>query len=502
MEAGRSQVAGSAAVPVEAGRLRAQGADCARRGDHAGAVIALRKALSMQPDDGDLLAELADALRGTDDLQGAIAVCRAATERAPKAKAAWYQLARAFVSGVQADAAKRAFERALTLDPDYAQARGGLGDLLRSLGDIDGAVACYRACLRDHGYAPRAWFQLANLKTEPLTTQDVVALRSLHDDHRLRDGDRVFVGFALARALEDQQLYRTAFSTLVATNQIARRHAQWDANAFSRTIAAIDAAFKQPLATAAPAAQGREVIFLVSMPRSGSTLVAQIVSAHPQVDGNGGELPDLEAVLIAESNRRRRAFPEWVAQATPDDWRRLGEDYLARTARWHHDKPRFTDKALANWPLVGAAAAMLPGARFIDCRRDRLETCLACFRQLFAFGTYYSYDLDELASYWHDYDHLLRAWHARLPDRLLELTHEELLRDQEGQTRRLLDFLDLPFDPACLEFHRSDRQVRTFSAAQVRQPLQADTARAHRYGAALQPLREALARAGSQRQSR
>jgi len=132
------------------------------------------------------------------------------------------------------------------------------------------------------------------------------------------------------------------------------------------------------------------VIFLVSMPRSGSTLVAQIVSAHPQVDGNGGELPDLEAVLIAESNRRRRAFPEWVAQATPDDWRRLGEDYLARTARWHHDKPRFTDKALANWPLVGAAAAMLPGARFIDCRRDRLETCLACFRQLFAFGTYYS----------------------------------------------------------------------------------------------------------------
>ncbi len=97
---------------------------------------------------------------------------------------------------------------------------------------------------------------------------------------------------------------------------------------------------------------------------------------------------------------------------------------------------------------------------------------------------------------------MLRAWHARLPDRLLELTHEELLRDQEGQTRRLLDFLDLPFDPACLEFHRSDRQVRTFSAAQVRQPLQADTARAHRYGAALQPLREALARAGSQRQSR
>lgn len=240
---------------------------------------------------------------------------------------------------------------------------------------------------------------------------------------------------------------------------------------------------------------------MISMPRSGSTLVEQILSAHPQIEG-GGELPDLDAVLAAESNRRRRAFPDWVSDASPADWRRLGEDYLARTARWRTHAPHFTDKALDNWPLVGAAAAMLPGARFILCRRDPLETCLGCFRQLFAFGNHYSYDLDELAAYWREHERLLRAWRVRLPLRTLELVHEELLADQQGQTRRLLDFLGLPFDPACLDFHRSTRPVRTFSAAQVRQPLQADTARAQRYGAALQPLREALVRAGSQRQSR
>jgi tetratricopeptide (TPR) repeat protein len=481
------------AAPERFVALRAQAREQQRRGDLVATVLSLRSALRLRPDDAELSVELSDALRASGDMEGAIAVCLAATERAPTSKIAWYGLATVHAANACPDQAKSAYERALDCDPAFATARGALGDVLRNLGDLDAAVSCYRTCLTDRGYAPRAWFQLANIKIVPLSVDDVSALRRLHEDSSLSDSDRVFVGYALSKALEDQRLYRAAFPVLVATNRLARRRAEWDARAFSREVDAIDAAFAKPIATAADAHQGSEVIFLVSMPRSGSTLVEQILSAHPEVEGSG-ELPDLNDVLLDESKRRRRGFPDWVADASPTDWRRLGEDYLARTARWCGNAPRFTDKSLLNWPLVGAAAAMLPGARFIDCRRDPVETCLACFRQLFAFGNFFSYDLDELAAYWRDYDRLSRAWRVRHPDRFFVHVYEDLLREPETQTRRLLAFLDLPFDPACLEFHRSSRAVRTFSAGQVRQPLQRDTARAHLYGSVLHPLRTALAR--------
>ncbi|HKU79057.1 MAG TPA: sulfotransferase, partial [Rhodanobacteraceae bacterium] len=242
---------------------------------------------------------------------------------------------------------------------------------------------------------------------------------------------------------------------------------------------------------------GREAILIVSIPRSGSTLVEQILASHPEVEG-ANEIKDMTQVIDAETHRRNSAFPLWVPDATAEDWQRLGREYLARTARWRERKPRFTDKSLVTWYLVGAALAMMPAARVVIVRRDPVETCLGCFRQCFSENSGFACNMDELADYCIDFLRLTRFWLAKYPDRVMDLQYESLVADPDTEVRRLLDFCGLPFDPACLDFHKTARTVQSLpSAAQVRQPIRRDTARSKLYGDKLDRLRQRLRDAGA-----
>jgi len=467
-----------------------------QRGAQAAMLRHLQDADVLRPDDAVILNDLGGALRTGGDLPGAIAMFRRATTLSPAFTIAWHNLGVALRLDGQSEGARTAFEQALRCDPSFTASRGAMGDVLTGLGDIAGAQACYRACLGTRSQAPKAWFQLANLKTVRLSDVDLKALQRWYVNPTLNDKERVHIGYALSKALEDHEQYESAVALLTQTSRIKRAQFAWDANAFSRRVDAIAAAFARPPLSASPVDLGRETIFLVCMPRAGATLTEQILASHPEVEG-GHESLDLKNVIAEESTRRGQEFPRWVAQATPEDWRRLGEDYLARTVRWRGTRTRFTDKGLENWQYVGAAAAMLPGARFVNCRRDGLETCLSCYRQLFLDGIFFSYDMTELGAFWRDYDRLSLRWRERYPERFRDHVYEDLLAEPETQIRGLLDFLGLPFDAACLQPHRTQREVRTFSSAQVRQPLRKDTARAARYGAALDPLREALRGASS-----
>jgi hypothetical protein len=338
----------------------------------------------------------------------------------------------------------------------------------------------------------QAWFSLANIKTVPLTLGEVSQLEQLLRDRVLNDDDRVRMGFTLAKALEDNGQYERSFAALSEANRCKRRQMPWDAAEFSAEIDAILTACARPPKVTAPKTQGGEVIFIVSLPRSGSTLTEQILAAHPEIEG-ASELPDLPAVIRDESQRRGVEFADWFNDATAEDWERLGKDYLERTRRWREQRPRFTDKGLANWQSVAAALAMLPAARIVVCRRDPLETCLACFVQLFARGQKFSYAVEDVVAYWRDFDRLCRHWVDIYPDRVHDMVYENLLDEPEATTRSLLEFCGLPFDPACLRFHEIRRNVRTASAAQVLQPLRRDTARSDRYGSALDGFRKALA---------
>lgn len=466
------------------------------RGHHGGAATFYQRAIVQRPSDAGLHGGLGISLFETGDVDGAIAALRRACELAPNVAAAWYNLGKALKLQVHMEEAIEALRRALRLDPSYVAARLTLADALASTGQVDEASSELRALLKAHPGNAHAWFALVNLKVVKLTGDDVALLARNFDQADALAEDRVLFGFALARALEDQGDYAASFEILRQANRLQRQRMHWTAAQHRAQIGAVERAFGAELPAAVDPEAGREVIFVASIPRSGSSLVEQILASHPEVEG-ANEITDLPRILDAESRRRGRAFPDWVGGASPVDWQRLGAEYLARTARWRARKPRFTDKNLVAWHYVGAALAMLPAARVVVVRRDPLETCLACYRQWFANGTQFAYDLDEMADYCIDFVRLSRFWLRRFPDRVFDLEYEALLADPEGVTRRLLEFCGLPFDPACLDFHRTSRTViSAASAAQVRQPLRRDTARADRYGDLLDGLRRRLRDAG------
>ncbi|MGA9343395.1 MAG: sulfotransferase [Rhodanobacteraceae bacterium] len=460
---------------------------------HAEAVALLRRALELRPRDAVIMTNLGFALRGNGDLRPALVALQQACELDPKLTAAWLNLARTLAMAARPREAIEAYQRALECEPEHIAARVGYADALRVLGRIEEAAAELRRVLDRNPASVGAWNSLASLRTHVFTEQDVVALERLRADARLSESDRVRVGFALAKALEDQRRYDEAFVVLTAANAMQRRRVKWDAPTATRVIESIMKAFEIPPKGANAAKLGHETLFIVSLPRSGSSLVEQILASHPDVTG-AEELPDLGAIIERESTRRESEFPAWVGDATAADWRRLGQQYQERTSRWRAETPRFTDKGLANWQMIGAALAMLPAARFINVRRDPLETGLACYRQFFRRGQGFTYDLFDMGNYWRDYDRLMRFWHARYPHRIHDIAYEALIAEPEAQIRSLLAFCELPFDGACLRFYETQRDINTISGAQVREPLRNDTARAHLYGDLLAPLRVALGR--------
>lgn len=469
------------------------GVACLLGGDAPKAADFLRKAVAQRPGDANMRTYLGCALHDAGALEEALVHLRRACTLAPGQATPWYNLGKALKQQWQLDAADHAFRRTLALDERHPLARIGVADIATMQGDIPRAVAEYRHVLRLQPDRAEAWHGLANLKTVRLGADDVERLRRSLRQGGIRPDQRMMLGFSLFRALEDQRDYAGAFEALRQANAEKRRLVQWDATAEHARIGRIMDVFRAPLPAPVDATLGKEAILIVSLPRSGSTLVEHILASHPDVEG-ANEIPDLPQVIEDESRRRGQAFPDWAATATAADWHRLGKDYLARTTRWREKRPRFTDKNVANWPLVGAALAMLPGAKIVHCHRDPVETCFACYRHLFRHGVHYSYDLNEMAAHYRDYERLSAFWLARDPQRVLDYPYEALAQEPETQIRRLLAFCELPFDPACLTPHRTRREVlSTASAAQVREPIRADTAHSAPYLEQLQVLRERLA---------
>ncbi|MGH8125173.1 MAG: tetratricopeptide repeat-containing sulfotransferase family protein [Rhodanobacteraceae bacterium] len=485
-----------AKAPADASALGMAGAAAQMQGQHYRAVEFFRKALAVRPRDAQFYAGIGISLFEWGDIAGAVEALRNACELAPNVAGAWFNLGRALKLQLHTDEAITALQRALQLNPSHVSARITLADVEASIGQVDAAVAELREVLRAHPDQAHAWFALANVKVAPFSGDDVVVLQRNFDRAAGPAQDRILFGFALARALEDQGDWSGSFRVLELANRLQRQRQRWDAPAHRAHVEAIEKAFSAPLPAPLDPRLGSEVIFIASAPRSGSTLVEQILASHPEVDG-ANEIEDLPKLIDVESQRRHDAFPLWVPMMAAGDWRRLGAKYLDVTARWRVRKPRFTDKNLGNWKRVGAALAMLPSARVVVVRRDPVETCLACYRQWFSSGTEFAYDLDEMADYCVDFFRLTRFWLQRHPDRVFDLDYEALLADPEAVIRRLLEFCGLSFDPACLAFHQTQRTVvSAASAGQVRQPLQSATARAARYGHSLDGLRQRLQDAG------
>lgn len=453
---------------------------------------ALQRAQVRQPGNASILVNLGNAQRALGDTEAAYACWRRAAELAPRDPTPRFNLGRNLqLEGRTLDAVAE-LSAALELAPDATPARILLADAMTHLGRFDDADFHYREALWRNPACGDAWRGLANIKMRPLSTEDREQLELNADRADIGPTDRIAMRYALGKVNEDQGRYPQAFAALSAANAELRALAPWDARAFKRHVDQLIETTPQPLAPV-DAALGHEAILIVGLPRSGSTLFEQILAAHPQVEG-ASELSDLDDVLGAESARRGQPFPQWVPAADAQDWLRLGQAYLQRTARWRTMRPRFTDKMPENWRYVGILRAMLPGATVIDARRDALETGWSCFKQQFYRLPHFSCDLNDIVAYLRDCERAMTHWRAQAPDRIRLQSYEALLADPEREIGALLAFCGLPDDARCREFHRAERSVRTPSASQVRQPLRGDTARAAQYGGLLDPLRAALAR--------
>lgn len=481
-----------AAYPGHPEVLRLEAGILSGRGEHAAAVATMRRALAAHPASAVFQNTFATILAEAGDLDAAIIALEAARRLQPGNTAATYNLGILQVRRGRLDEAERSLREVAAQSPQHLQAQLQLADLLRMRGAPDAALAAYRSLIARAPWCGGAWWGLAELRAAPFDDADRTAMQAALVRSEATPDDRIAIGYALARAFEDAGRFDESLVVLSRTKAEAAARQPWPAAAFSRTVDAVIAAFTPAPASTAAADAGHGIVFVTGLPRSGTTLVEQILASHPAVEG-AGELPDLALVIGGEGRRREVPFPGWVASARPGDWARLGAQYLERTAFHRHQRPRMVDKMPGNWLYAAAIRAMLPGARIVVCRRDPLENCLACYRQRLP-GNLYTNSFEDLAAYWHDFDHFVTAMQARHPDSIHDFDHEGLLADPESAIRSLLAFCGLPFDPACVEFHRNRRTVGTPSATQVREPLRRDTARAGRYGALLEPLRTALAR--------
>lgn len=390
-------------------------------------------------------------------------------------------------------AAGKAFREALALDPAFADAACNLGQVLLEAGEVDEAVRWFeRAIELDPGNG-RFYLQLVRSRSRPIEPGRRAAMEALSAPGRGAPG-LIELHFALAKAYEDDQRYDDAFRQLATGNALKRREIAYDPAAelglFANLERVVDPALLEALRGYGNPSE--QPIFVFGMARSGSTLVEQILAAHPGVKAAG----EIAAFGRLTAEARPPLGTGAALAAAGVSLRAIGDRYLEATAHLAGGASRVTDKTLANFSLAPLIHIALPNARLIHVRRDRLDTCFSCFATLF-LGAYvpFSYDLGELARYYDGYDRLVTRWHAILPpDRFLEVSYEAVVTDIETEARRIVAFCGLPWDDACLAFQAARRPVRTASAFQVRQPLY-NTAigRAQRFAAHLEPLITAAA---------
>ncbi|MBS0578920.1 MAG: sulfotransferase [Proteobacteria bacterium] len=413
-----------------------------RQGKHAEALAQVERLLQAEGHNPNYRTLHAAVLAGIGEYDRAIGIYTEILRSYPRQARIWLSYGHALKTAGQSAEGIRAYRRAIELDP-------GLGEV---------------------------WWSLANLKTYRFEPGEMARMRSQLERRDLSSDNRVHLHFALGKALEDAGDYGASFEHYRQGNAIRRGQIPYDAQRLPEHVQN-SRAFFTPQRLAATAGQGvaaRDPIFIVGLPRAGSTLIEQILSSHSQVEGTM-ELPDLPALaqsVVARTADPSVRYPEALGRLPEGQLRAMGEEYLARTRiQRKTDKPYFIDKLPNNFMHVGLIHLILPNARIIDARRHPLGCCMSGFKQHFARGQNFTYDLADLGSYYRGYVELMAHFDRVLPGRIHRVIYECLVDDTEAEVRRLLEYCGLPFEPGCLRFYENERAVRTASSEQVRSPI-------------------------------
>jgi len=390
------------------------------------------------------------------------------------------------------------YERILEHYPNEATAHMNYGHTLKSVGRLEDAVTAYRTSIRLRPATGECYWSLANLKTFRFSDDDIEDMRSQIAPEGGDPDDQAHLAFALGKALEDRREFDESFGFYASGNAIRRLHHRYDAKVnvvnAARSMRTLDRRFfaeRKGWGCPRP-----DPVFIVGLPRAGSTLLEQILASHSQVEGTA-ELPDIIAISrkLGQKSRKNPAsyYPEILTKLSGEEVRALGETYLSTTQVQRRGAPFFIDKLPNNFQHIGLIHLILPNAKIIDARRHPMAGCFSCFKQLFARGQTFTYDLTDLGRYYRDYVSLMDHWDEVLPGCVHRVQYENMVDDTESQVKALLEYCGLDFEEQCLRFYETERAIRTPSAEQVRQPVYKEGLEHWRnYERHLDPLKVAL----------
>jgi tetratricopeptide (TPR) repeat protein len=372
-----------------------------------------------------------------------------------------------------------------------------LGHALKTTGHLPEAIGTYRAAAAARPDFGDAYWSLANLKTYRFLDKEIERMRAEEASSSIAPIDRIHLCFALGKALEDRGEFAGSWAYYERGNALKRGESHYhakiiEANTRRQIAVCTRELFRQRVGWGAP---HEDPIFIVGLPRSGSTLLEQVLASHSQVEGTH-ELSDVQSIVTELQGREvteTPLYPGVLPTLPADAFVRLGEKYIADTRMYRSGRPRFIDKMPNNFRHIGLIHLMLPKARIIDARREPMACCFSNLKQLFAQGQEFTYSVEDIARYYRTYLELMEHWDEVLPGRVLRVHHEDVVGDLEGSVRRILDYCGLDFEAACVEFHKTKRSVRTPSSEQVRQPIFRDGLEQWKnYEPWLDPLKTAL----------
>ncbi len=462
------------------------------------ALPRFRRALELAPYHTDALSNLASVLRRLSRPQEAVALLERLTVVLPRVAANFRRLGDMHSRVGDVDAAIVAYRRAIDLDPDDKLARVNLGDAYESAGRFRQATLHYLAVLRREANSPLALARLLQLRELQIDPQLVERARAMAASSATPPDARMRLNIALGHHYDRQRDFDAAFEFLRKGNSAQFAKDPYDSSRFTSAIDGLVEVFTQPFFASAPRAHEAgddRPVFIVGMPRSGTTLAEQILASHSQVAG-AGELPTMLNIgmQVESLSPARRPYPHGVVDLDARQLSMLARRYLDRLDCLSRTASRITDKMPFNFMHLGLIALLFPGARVIHCRRDPLDNGLSCYFTSFSDQIQFANHLATLGSYYVNYARLMDHWRAVLPLRMLEVQYEELVANPRTVIRSMVAFCDLEWQEGCLEFHRTQRGVRTPSRWQVRQPMYSGSVgRWKSYEKHLQPLREALA---------
>lgn len=442
------------------------------------AEVFLRHAAIKAPDYVRLWVDLANVLREQDRHDEALECVEKALALAPDL--AESHMLYATVIGALGDheGAIRSFRKALEISPEKSGAMCNIGHHLKTIGRQDESIAMYRQCIAVNPDHAESYWSLANLKTFQFEQLEVETMLELLSEAKLADNSRAQIHNALGLHFEREQEYDRAFRHFEQCNLITRKAETYDPvdneDIHDRAISIFTPDFID--ANDGNGCEDVSPIFIVGLPRSGSTLIEQILASHSQVDGTH-ELGELGRTVQAfrRASGKGLNFPEIAQEIATESWSGLGEDYISATMKYRAGAPFFIDKNPNNYLLTGLLRLALPNAKVINARRHPLDSCLGSYKQLFASGQPFSYDLEEVGEYYLQYQRLMDHWHQLLPGFVLDVQYENVVTDLEAQVGRILEFCGLPFENGCLRFYETDRAVKTASSEQVRRPIYASS---------------------------